>query len=50
MPKRRSDLATLPEKDVVKFFGEALEHFVVALGGSYESHDVARYRFPGTPY
>jgi len=44
MPKRHRDLATRPEKDVVKFFGEALEHFVVALGGSYESHEVARYK------
>ena len=44
MSKRRRNLATLPEKDVVKFFGEALEYFVVALGGSYESHEVARYK------
>ncbi|MDP6542873.1 MAG: hypothetical protein QGH60_02715 [Phycisphaerae bacterium] len=43
-PKPRRDLAALPEKDVVRFFGEALEHFVLALGGSYESHDVARYK------
>jgi hypothetical protein len=44
MSKRRSDLATLPEKDIAGFFGEALEHFVAALGGSYESHEVARYK------
>ena len=44
MSKPRRDLATLPEEGVVKFFGEALEHFVVALGGSYESHEVARYK------
>jgi len=44
MPKPCANLATLPEEDVVGFFGESLEYFVAALGGSYESHEMVRYK------